>query len=41
MMEIRADNNHQLVLNRYYDDAFLEGIQSVVSLGYDKILLIG
>jgi hypothetical protein len=40
-MEIRADKNDQLKLNRYYDDAFLEGIRSVQSLGYDKIVLMG
>lgn len=31
----------KLVLNRYYDDAVVEGIRDVESLGYDKIALIG
>lgn len=39
--EYRIEAEGKLVLNRYYDDAVVEGIRDVESLGYDKIALIG
>ena len=34
-----ADND--LVINRYYDDQWLEGVKDVIGLGQEKIMLIG
>ena len=38
--ELKIGEN-DLMINRYYDDNTLEGIKDVISLGYEKILLIG
>lgn len=38
--ELKIEENN-IIVNRYYDDNTLEGIKDVISLGFEKILLIG